>query len=128
MDNISIKAGDRSPAVDFKFDEGRLSLSGESYPEDTATFFGPILKALSGYCAAVQNREITFDISLSYFNTSSAKVLMNMLQLLEARAKAGTAIRINWFYQQDDEVLQEFGEDFSRDFQHVRFNLIAIDA
>lgn len=128
MENISIKAGDRSPAVEFRFNENRLSLSGESYPEDTATFFGPVLKALSGYCESTPSRQIAFDISLAYFNTSSAKVLMNMLQMLEARAKGGTDVCINWFYQRDDEVLQEFGEDFSRDLQHVRFNLVAIDA
>lgn len=128
MENISIKAGDRSPAVEFKFDEDKLAMSGESYPEDTATFFGPILKALSCYCESAHSREISFDISLAYFNTSSAKVLMNMLQLLETRAKAGTEVRINWYYQKEDEVLQEFGEDFSRDLQHVRFNLVAIDA
>jgi SiaC family regulatory phosphoprotein len=126
MENISIKAGERTPSVEFRFHENHLAMSGESYPEDTAAFFGPILGALSEYCESTHHPEITFDIALSYFNTSSAKVLMNLIQILEGRARSGTAVHVNWFYQQEDEMLQEFGEDFSRDLEHVQFQLIAI--
>lgn len=124
MDNIFIQAQDRSPRVDFRFTENNLSLEGESYPEDTATFFGPLLKALADFCRDGGDAGLTFDISLTYFNTSSAKVLMNMLRLLEGRAGAGAPVQVNWIYQEDDEVMREFGEDFARDVNNVRFELV----
>jgi hypothetical protein len=121
MDNLYIKDRERSPCVDFRFQENRLALSGESYPEDTATFFGPVLKALSEHCRQNPGSQLRFDVALTYFNTSTAKVLMNMFQILEAHARSGAQVQISWAYQQDDEMMKEFGEDFSKDLTHVRF-------
>lgn len=41
MQSIRIPAAERTPEVEFDFASGRLSLAGESYPEDTAAFFRP---------------------------------------------------------------------------------------
>ena len=43
MENTFIPARERSPEVDFRFQENRLSLRGEADPEDAAAFFGPLL-------------------------------------------------------------------------------------
>lgn len=128
MDNVFIKDNERSPCVDFRFDENRLALSGESYPEDAAAFFGPVVKALSEYCREDPARPVRFDVALTYFNTSTAKALMNMFQILEAHGRLGAEVRITWAYQQDDEMMKEFGEDFSRDVDHVQFQLDEIPA
>ncbi len=45
MDRITLPRTERSPEVDFDFASGRLVLRGESYPEDAAAFFGPLLQA-----------------------------------------------------------------------------------
>jgi len=78
MDPILIPARERSPRVDFRFDEHLMSLAGESYPEDAAAFYGPVVQALVEYCRTVPDEELVFTIALTYFNTSSAKVLMNI--------------------------------------------------
>jgi len=126
MENIYVKGKERSPCVDFRFDENYFALSGESYPEDTATFFGPIINNFADYCSKA-HEQITFDVTLAYFNTSSAKVLMNLFQILENCGKLGASVLINWAYQKDDEVMLEFGEDFSKDLNYVQFCLIAIE-
>jgi hypothetical protein len=123
MDPILIPAKERSPRVDFRFDEHQLSLSGESYPEDAAGFYGPVVMALVEYCQVVPEAEIVFTISLTYFNTSSAKVLMNILHLLEQHGQAGAKVHLIWNHHPDDEMMMEFGADFSRDLQHVKFTL-----
>ena len=38
MENVFIPAMERSPEVDFRFQENRLALRGEAYPEDAAAF------------------------------------------------------------------------------------------
>jgi hypothetical protein len=30
---------------------------------------------------------------------------------------------INWHYNEDDDTMQEFGEDFASDMEHTVFNL-----
>jgi hypothetical protein len=127
MDNLKIAATERSPAVDFDFDSGRLSLKGESYPEDASAGFGPIFAALEAFLGAAQGREVSFDFDLTYFNSSSAKALMNMFQMLDRAAEAGCRLTVNWFYAPDDDTMKEFGEDFSEDLGHVAFNLVAVE-
>jgi len=127
MENLKIAATERSPEVDFDFKHGILSLRGESYPEDASAVFGPIFGALERFLAAAGNREIRFDFDLTYFNSSSAKALMNMFQLLDQAAASGARIKVSWFYAPDDDTMKEFGEDFSEDLEHVVFDLIAIE-
>lgn len=127
MDNLVIAATERSPEVDFDFAAGRLVLKGESYPEDASSVFGPIFAALETFLGQAEGREIRFDFSLIYFNSSSAKALMNMFQLLDRAAARGVRIVVNWFYAADDETMQEFGEDFSEDLEHVTFNLVVTE-
>lgn len=128
MDNLVIAATERSPAVDFDFSSGVLSLKGESYPEDASTVFGPIFAALEGFLNQVEGRELRFDFELIYFNSSSAKALMNMFQLMDKAAARGATIVVNWFFAPDDETMKEFGEDFSEDLEHVTFNLATTGA
>ncbi|MBC7908448.1 MAG: DUF1987 domain-containing protein [Rhodospirillaceae bacterium] len=123
MDNLVIAATERSPAVDFDFAAGVLSLKGESYPEDASTVFGPIFAALEGFLGVAECRALRFDFELIYFNSSSAKALMNMFQLMDKAAARGVTIEVNWFFAREDETMKEFGEDFSEDLEHVTFNL-----
>lgn len=127
MENLMIAATERSPEVDFDFAAGRLSLKGESYPEDASSVFGPIFAALERFLSQADGRDIRFDFALIYFNSSSAKALMNMFQLLDKAAESGGKVVVNWHYAADDETMQEFGEDFSEDLEHLTFNLVATE-
>lgn len=121
MQNLDIAATERSPAVTLDAGSGRLAISGESYPEDAAAFYGPVLEALRA--ALVEKPALAVDIQLAYFNSSSAKALMNIFQMLEKAAQAGAGISINWHYHADDDTMQEFGEDFAEDFSAATFTL-----
>ncbi len=127
MDTLKIAATERSPEVEFDFKHGLLSLRGESYPEDASAVFGPIFEALDKFLASVDGREVRVDFDLTYFNSSSAKALMNMFQMLDRAGGAGAKIAISWFYSPDDDTMKEFGEDFSEDLEHVTFSLVAVE-
>lgn len=121
--SIRLEPTDRTPEVVFDFSTRRLSIAGESYPEDAASFYGPLLQALDGYLADPSADGVVLDVRLVYFNSSTAKALMNMFQVLEKAAARNTAVTINWRYHVDDDIMQEFGEDFGQDFEHARFVL-----
>lgn len=127
MQNITIEPTERSPAVAFDFASGQLAMRGESYPEDAAAFFGPLLQALRGYAGQLDGSGLIMDLELAYFNSSSAKALMNMFQVLEDAAAEGAEVTINWHYQSDDDAMEEFGEDFAEDFENATFNLCPQD-
>ncbi len=124
MTRIQIAATARSPEVDFDFESGHLSLRGESYPEDAAAFFGPLLQALRAHLGAPDAAPITFEVALAYFNSSSAKALMNLFMPLEDAADEGRHVTIRWLYAEGDETIAEAGEDFAADFEHARFELV----
>ncbi len=124
MDPIRIDGTDRIPTVAFDFPSGQLSLSGESYPEDAAAFYVPLLDALRRYVSVCpKERSVVLTLAMVYFNSSSAKALMNIFQVLEATAAEGRSVTINWIFRTGDDTMQEFGEDFAEDFEHVKFLL-----
>ncbi|KQP52670.1 MULTISPECIES: DUF1987 domain-containing protein [unclassified Methylobacterium] len=124
MDRIQIPATDRSPAVDFDFSAGLLRISGESYPEDAAAFFGPLLQSLRAYLGQGGENAVTVEVALAYFNSSSAKALMNLFMALEDAAAEGRPVAIRWFYAEGDDTIQEAGEDFASDFSYGSFDLV----
>jgi hypothetical protein len=125
MPNLAIAPTARSPQIDFDLENGRFLLKGESYPEDAARFFGPVLQAVQDYLATEPGGEVVFDLALAYFNSSSAKALMNLFEMLERAAGRGTRVSVNWHFVADDDAMREFGEDFSLDFSACTFNLCA---
>lgn len=124
MENLTIAASERSPEVTFDAAAGVLQIKGESYPEDASAVFGPIFTALQDYLAQAKGKSLKVDFELIYFNSSSAKALMNMFQMLENAADV--AVEVNWQFMADDETMKEFGEDFSEDLSHVTFNLVPV--
>jgi hypothetical protein len=120
MDTIDIPPTGRSPLVHFSFQTGQFRLSGESYPENAAGFFGPLMQQLRDYLDE-DGPDVTFSIELSYFNSSSAKALMNIFELLEQAAERGRKVQIDWCYAPDDDTMEEFGEDFAEDIHQAVF-------
>ncbi|RVU12001.1 DUF1987 domain-containing protein [Methylobacterium oryzihabitans] len=128
MDRIQRAATDRSPMVDFDFAGGRLTMRGESYPEDAAAFFGPLLQGLRAHLDGGGADAVTFEVALAYFNSSSAKALMNLFMPLEDAAAAGRPVTIRWLFAAGDETIEEAGEDFAADFSHARFEMVEVAA
>lgn len=126
MENITISPSDRTPQIDFNFQTGRLSIKGEAYPENASAFFGPLLIAIRTYLQTLPEGEVFMDIKMEYFNSSSAKALMNLFQIMDGAAKDGVNVMVHWHYHADDETMQEFGEDFSEDLEFLHFEMVRI--
>jgi hypothetical protein len=125
MNTFHLPATDRTPEVAFDFAGHHLRLSGESYPEDAATFYGPVFAALDDYLGRLDSGgACRFDIALIYFNSSSAKILMMLLERLDRAAGRGAAIDIHWHFDEDDDTMEELGSEFGEDVAHARFHLV----
>jgi hypothetical protein len=122
MDNFYIAATVTSPEIDFRFDEHRLSLRGESYPENAAAFYAPVIERLNAWLAEGTAEQITVDVSLTYFNSSSTKMLFSVFDALDRAASAGKQVLVNWYRDAEDETILEFGEELQIDFTAIQFN------
>ena len=98
----------------------RLRLRGKSYPEDAATFYGPVFEALDDYLR--EHRDCAFEFELVYFNSSSAKAIMSLLERLDEAARRGK-VTINWYYDEEDDTMRELGEEFGEDLEHAAFHV-----
>lgn len=124
MENIIIPPSERTPEINFDFANGRLGIRGEAYPENASTFFGPVLTALHMYFQMKPNHNVVMDIEMEYFNSSSAKALMNIFKIMDEAVEAGTRAVVRWHCDKGDDIMQEFGEDFSEDLQFLSFEVV----
>ena len=122
MDPLFIAASPTSPEVDFRFDQHTLSIKGESYPENAAAFYGPVIARVQAYLDQCSEAEITVHVSLAYFNSSSTKMLFSFFEALNDAAMAGNQVRLNWYHDEDDDTILEFGQELQDDFGALDFH------
>jgi hypothetical protein len=126
LEPLVIQASKSTPFVHLDCQTGVFEIKGESYPENAAKFFGPIFSWLKQYLSGPETSEVRVDIELSYFNSSSSKALMNLFEMLEEKASAGTRVTVNWLYNSENETALEAGEEFQEELSSVVFNIVTI--
>lgn len=125
MDNLTIEATRSSPAIRFDAAHHSLSIRGESYPENTAAFYAPVFAWLKAFLAGLEPAAtVRVDLEILYLNSSSTKVILNFLDLLEQAAQDGRSVAVNWIYDPDNEMVLECGRDFSEELRALTFNLV----
>lgn len=112
MNNLIIQGSKSTPAIHFDADTKIMEITGESYPENALEFYKPIFDWLAQYFEAGGDKAV-FNFKLMYFNTSSSKAILDILDVLDEKFRSGIDIQINWMYQQDDEDIMESGEEFA---------------
>jgi SiaC family regulatory phosphoprotein len=63
------------------------------------------------------------DFALIYFNSSSAKAIMLLLEKLDELAVRNVSVTINWYYDEEDDTMRELGAEFGEDLKHAEFKL-----
>ena len=125
MANLHIESTERSPEINFDFQTNVFSIRGESYPEDVPGFYGPVIGQLQDHFNALDDTDVTFNLELVYFNSTSAKIFMGLFELFENTAEKGNRVVVNWHYEEDDDNMEELGQEFGEDLQNAQFNMIA---
>jgi hypothetical protein len=101
-----------TPTINFDLVGGTLEIKGRSIPENSVEFYKPLTEALKIY-SAKPKETTTVTIELEYFNTSSAKCLLDFFKELEGlRINGGSAVKIRWGYQAEDENILEAGKEY----------------
>jgi hypothetical protein len=114
----------KTPYIQLDPKLGRFEMRGKSIPENSKVFYTKMFDWLDNYIIQPA-ANTTLDIQLDYFNTSSAKCVIDLFKRLESIEKNGKGkVTINWHYNEDDGDMQEAGQDYQSVIK-VTFNLIS---
>jgi hypothetical protein len=111
LEPLKIEPTHKTPKVYLDPAEGTFELSGRSIPEDSVGFYQRVLTWIDEYGKS-PNPKTNFKFELEYFNTSSSKNILELLKKLESIHGEGHAVQISWYYDEDDEDMEETGEDY----------------
>ena len=125
MDNYSLEGSAKTPSISFDGDKGVLELRGRSIPENSIEFYKPLNDWIDNYGKSPQAETIV-DVRLEYFNTSSSKCILDLFKQLENLNGSGTNIKVNWYFEEDDEDMEEAGEDYQA-IINLPFNMIEVE-
>lgn len=122
MENFYSEGSDKTPRIRLNAATGEMEFSGRSIPENSAKLYDPIIAWMDEYVKS-PNEETVFIVKLEYFNTSSSKYLLEIFRRFEDVFKSGKPVSVQWYYEQEDEDMQESGDDF-RDILKIPVELI----
>jgi len=119
MRKLIIDQTENSPKVILDPDKKIFEISGESRPPDVPQFYDEVLRWLDEYTLHLSKSHISKDpvevnLDLEYFNSSSAKYILDFCkQLAQVRSK-GKEVTVRWHYEDDDMDMLEVGREMSR--------------
>lgn len=132
MDPLIIEATQDSPAVMFNASTNRFIISGESRPENAGKFFTPIIDWIIQFEGIAYFRKqemqddstLVFVFKLDYFNSTSAKYIMDILLIIKKLVGKGYKINIEWHYDKRGDDILDAGNEFSK-MVDLKFDIIA---
>jgi len=116
MNSLKIEATEDSPFVNMDFNSNQMLISGESRPENASKFYTPVIQWISDLDKALpakKSDKFTFAFKLDYFNSISAKYIMDIILLLKKYVDANYQIKIEWHYDKRDDDMLDAGKEYA---------------
>lgn len=113
LEIVEIKANVDTPYVLLDSQNGILQIKGRSYPENPQAFYAPIFQWIK-WKSDKGIKKLDVCIFLEYFNTTSFKIIFDMLFELEnVNTIYGIDIQIFWHYDSFSLDIKEAGCDLA---------------
>lgn len=112
-----------TPYILIDEEKGYIRFEGESFHENVVDAFREVSDWLSEYLKT-DFESLIFDCKLLYFNSSTAKFLLNMLLEMDEHSVGGNMVTVNWICSSDNDIIIECGEDFSEELDNLQFKLV----
>lgn len=111
-----------TPYILIDEEKSYMQFKGESFHENVLEFYSPVFEWLQNYLKG-DFQCFVFDCELRYFNSSTAKMLLNILLIMDEACKDGKKVTVNWITTEDNEINIECGEDFEEEIENLEFNI-----
>lgn len=123
--SLIIEATVKTPKIDFNSSSGLISISGISIPEDPQEFFTPLDIELKNYIGS-PSESTCLEFKLEYFNTSTTLIIRNLIRKLHD-ISGKTNLIVKWYFETDDEDMEEAGGEFKMLFKDIDFDIIGVN-
>jgi hypothetical protein len=110
VDTIKYELTEKTPLIEGSISDGRIYISGRSYPEDAPEFFQPFRDWLKEFYKNTPG-DITLDLNMDYINTATTVLLYEMIYVL-SRLSKDRKVEVLWKYEEDDHDMIDKGNDF----------------
>jgi hypothetical protein len=119
MRKLIIEKTTSSPKVNFDPEKNIFEISGESRPPDVTGFYNEILKWFDDYSSFLSRspevkEPAVFNLDFEYFNSSSAKYILDFCKQIAAARSKGKNVQVKWHYEKGDNDMLEVGKEMSR--------------
>ncbi len=111
MNELKIEATSNTPQVHFSMQNEIQSIVGLSTPIDSFAFYRPLIQWVNDHQDQLKSQTV-FRFELNYFNSSSMKALLWLIQAIANGMTNGKTWSIEWVVTEDDEFMEEAGESF----------------
>jgi hypothetical protein len=101
-----------SPEVSFDAEKGICEMKGDSFMNNVAEFYEPVLNWLRNYIVSGK-KEIIFKFKLKYYNSSSSIGITAIMDLLKKFEIEGADVSVEWYYDKFEEETEEDVTDFA---------------
>lgn len=108
MKTLQLEKTPKTPLVKLDSTTGKLIFQGRSIPEDAIGFYEGIMDWIVEYAKSPATKTVV-EMRFEYFNTASSKCILDVLKKLESFQ---SDVFIEWYFEEDDEDMQEAGEDY----------------
>ena len=124
MDNLIIEKTVSTPSINFDYNMKKLRISGESFPENAAKFYEPVMKWIKEYLNKIKEEETKVEFEIIYFNSSTSKIFMTIFSLFDEEVERGKNMTVDWIAPEDNDIAIECGEEFKEDLECIPFNIV----
>ncbi len=122
--SLKIEATAKTPKLKVIPSKGLIHVSGISIPEDPKSFYAPFHAAISDYMKDPNEKTIV-EFKLEYFNTSTTLIIRNIIRRLKD-FNSTTDLKVCWYFEEDDEDMEEVGEELKILFPELNFEIIQV--
>ena len=124
MEILKIESSEDNPQIVMDRESNILEISGRSLPEDVNTFYEPMMSWIEEYAKDPLDTTV-FNFKLTYFNTASSKIILDILTQFEEMIEEGHQVMVRWHYPEEDEDMMEAGEEYS-EMVDVPFEMVSV--
>jgi hypothetical protein len=119
MRKLFIQQTSSSPKVVLDPENNFFEISGESRPPDVNLFYNEIISWFDDYSLyLLKSNQVgntpVFNFDFEYFNSSSAKYILDFCKLISSVRSKGRDVIVNWHYEDEDMDMLESGREMSR--------------
>jgi len=108
VDKYIREATKYTPLIELHPRDQYLLIRGDSYPENALETYEPLLLKLEEYFQ--QHGNLRIDFLIDFLNTSSSKMMTELIAVLQRYHEKGNKIDLKWYYPDGDTELKESWE------------------